>query len=75
MLLQLSQFFPLCPLHPLPPILQASPTPVSMSMDHAIMFFVYSLQLLSIPPLPSYTYQSVPCFYVSDSILLISLFY
>ena len=35
MLLQFSQFFLLCPLHPSPPFSQAIPTPLFMSMGHA----------------------------------------
>ena len=43
MLLQLSQFFPFVPLHPAPLLPQAIPTPLSMSMGPAYMFFHYFL--------------------------------
>ena len=46
MLLQLSQFFSLCSLYPVPPPfppLQAIPTLLSMSMGHAYMFFGYCI--------------------------------
>ena len=40
MLLQLSEFSPFAPLHPPhPPLPQAIPTSLTMSMDHAPMFF------------------------------------
>ena len=39
MLLQLSRFFSLCPLHPAPPLPQAIPPPLFLSMGHVYEFF------------------------------------
>ena len=75
-LLQLSQFFLLCP--PLP-----SPPPVPTVNPHTVVCvhesLIYVLWLVPSPffhhiSLPSGHCQSVPCFHVSGSILLVSLF-
>ena len=75
MLLQLSQFSPFSP-SPCPPFPQSIPTPSAMSR----MMHIYVLCLIPSPffqPVPtstlsSYSCQPVPCFCVSDSILLAS---
>ena len=41
--IQLSWVFLFCPLHPAPPLPQAFPTPLLMSMDHARKFFSDSM--------------------------------
>ena len=71
--------FPLCPPPPIPsPLPQSILTPLSISTHQSYMFFDYSLPLLPISPPPAPPFlcrcQSVPCFHVSASVLLISLF-
>ena len=74
-LLQLSQFFPLCPPPPSPtPTLQAIPTPLSMSMHDAYIFFGYSMSYACTLHPPDYSvttnlYFLIP-FFAQPPILL-----